>query len=40
MERLSPSSSLVGSSALGRLAYVALLLGLLWMAIGWAAMLP
>jgi hypothetical protein len=40
MARLPHSSSLIGSSALGRLVHVALLLGLLWLAIAWAAMLP
>ncbi|WP_280114053.1 hypothetical protein [Neorhizobium vignae] len=34
------SPGLIGRSALGRLVYVALLLGLLWLAIAWAVMLP
>ncbi len=40
MARFSPSFSLIGSSSLGRLVYVALLLGLLWLAIEWAVVLP
>ncbi|MDR6815509.1 hypothetical protein J2X76_000663 [Neorhizobium sp. 2083] len=35
-----PSSGLLGRSAASRLLYVALLLGLLWLAIRWAVMLP
>ncbi|CDZ40903.1 Hypothetical protein NGAL_HAMBI1146_41080 [Neorhizobium galegae bv. officinalis] len=35
-----PSPGLIGSSAFGRLVYVALILCLLWLVIGWAAMLP
>jgi hypothetical protein len=34
------SPGLIGRSAFGRLVYVALLLGLLWLAIRWAVMLP